>query len=130
MNPNLNLIENHNIYYQKITILTSTVRKCCDEYIIENEFEEIVKKNYDQNTSCVIKTNYENIFISEDLKQEKNMLFYDCDNISHTRRCWNPSNSKELKVSKDMPKLQKYVDNSRCRISKRVFGKKNEYLGD
>ena len=71
LSANLNLIENHDICYQKMTILTSTVRKCSDEYIIENEFEEIVKKTYDQNTSWVIKTNYEDIDISKDLKQEK-----------------------------------------------------------
>ena len=128
MNPNLSLIENPRIIHQKITILTSTVRKRGDHYYIENEFEEIVKDNYGEKTSCVIRTNYEDFIVSNDLKEENNRLYYDCDNILHATRCRIGNASEEKKLTEDIPKLYEYVNNARCRISKRIFGKEDEYL--
>ena len=128
MNPNLSLIENPRIIHQKITILTSTVHVSGGNHYIENEFEEIVKDNYGEKTSCVIRTNSENFSVSNDLKEKDNRLYYDCDNILHARRCRIGNASKEKKLTEDIPKLYEYVNNARCRISKRIFGKEDEYL--
>ena len=103
MNPNLSLIENPRIIHQKITILTSTVQVSGGNYYIENEFEEIVKDNYGEKTSCVIRTNHEDFCVSNDLKEEYNRLYYDCDNISHARRCRIGNDSKEKILTENIP---------------------------
>ena len=129
LNPNLSLIKKHYILHQKITILTSTVVVDGDNYHIQNEFKKIEKANYGENTSCHIQANYEDIIVSNDLKKKENILYYDCDFISHARKCKGTA-SEEKKLTEDMPKLHVYVNNARFRISQRIFGKKPEYFSN
>ena len=107
--------------YQKITILTSTLVKEYNGYRVNHEFKEIVKENLGGNSSCNIRTNYEKVDISKDLKQREIQLSYDCDRSSHERKDWNPACPKTEKIRQDLPQLYKTIENGRYEIAKRVF---------